>query len=96
MPPEFEHGMKVKRQANVHLAGTNLEWVIVRPGTLTNAPGTGRVRLGMAIPYGEVPRDDLAGVLVELVHTPRVRRVILELTAGNAPIKGALQRACCP
>jgi uncharacterized protein YbjT (DUF2867 family) len=93
MPPEFEHYMKVKRQADVHLAGTMLEWVIVRPGALTNAPGTGRVRLGMAIPYGEVPRDDLAAILVELVHAAHVRRAILELTSGDTPIKEALQRA---
>ena len=60
MPPEFEHYLKVEWQADVHLAATNLEWVIVRPGTLTNAPGTGRVRLGLAIPYDEVSRDHLA------------------------------------
>jgi hypothetical protein len=27
----------------------------------------------MAIPYGEVPRDDVAAVLAELVHTPRIK-----------------------
>ena len=52
MPLEFEHYMKVKREADVHLAATNLDWVIVRPGNLTDAPGTGRVRLGLAITYG--------------------------------------------
>ena len=92
MPPEFEHYMKVKRQADVHLAAANLEWVIVRPGTLTNAPGTGRVRLGLAIPYDEVSRDDLAAVLAELVHVARLRRVILELTRGDVPISEAVHR----
>lgn len=92
MPDEFEHYMKVKRQADVHLASTGLEWVIVRPGTLTNAPGTGRVRLGLAIPYDEVPRDDLATVLAELVHLPRVARVIVELTRGDKPIEQALRQ----
>jgi uncharacterized protein YbjT (DUF2867 family) len=92
MPPEFEHYMKVKRQADVHLATTDLDWVIVRPGTLTNAPGTGRVRLGLAIPYSEVSRDDLAGVLAALVHIPRIRRAILELTAGDTPIDESLER----
>lgn len=90
MPPEFEHYMKVKRQADVDLASTSLEWVIVRPGTLTNAPGTGLVRLGLAIPYDEVSRDDLATVLAELVHASRVRRVILELTRGDQRIVEAV------
>lgn len=46
--------------------------------------------LGLAIPYGEVPPDDVAGVLAELVHAPRVRRVILELTSGDTPLREAL------
>ena len=85
--------MKVKRQADVHLTGSDLDWVIVRPGALTNDPGTGRVRIGMAIPYGEVSRDDLATVLVELIHMPRIRRTILELTGGETPITEALECA---
>lgn len=92
MPLEFEHYMKVKRQADVHLTGTDLDWVIVRPGTLTNDPGIGRVRIGMAIPYDEVSRDDVATVLVELIHMPRIRRTILELTRGETPVKEALER----
>jgi len=93
MPPEFEHYMKVKRRADVHLASTDLDWVIVRPGTLSNKRGTGLVRIGLAIPYGEVPRDDLAAILVELVHTQGLKRTILELTRGQTPVKEALQVA---
>ena len=93
MPAEFEHYMKVKRQADVHLASTSLDWVILRPGTLTTRPGTGSVRLGMAIPYDEVSRDDVAAVLVELVHAPEVTRLILEVTAGDIPVREALVTA---
>jgi uncharacterized protein YbjT (DUF2867 family) len=93
MPPEFEHYMKLKRRSDVHLAGTGLDWVIVRPGTLTNSKGTGGVRIGMAIPYGEVSRDDVAAVFAELVHTPRIKRVILELTGGDMPVHEALKHA---
>ncbi len=92
MPADFEHYMKVKREADVHIASTDLDWAIVRPGTLTDEPATGRVRLGLAIPYGEVPRDDVAGVLAELVHAPEVRHLILELTCGETPIREALSR----
>lgn len=45
MPPDFEHYMYVKRQADVHLSHTDLDWFIVRPGTLTNKSGTGAVRV---------------------------------------------------
>jgi uncharacterized protein YbjT (DUF2867 family) len=92
MPPDFEHYMFVKRQADVHLASTELDWVIVRPGTLTDSPGTGEIRIGLAIPYGDVSRDDVAATLVELVETPEVRRIILEVTNGNTPINTAIRR----
>lgn len=93
MPEEFEHYMKVKRQADVHLAATDLEWVIVRPGTLTNVAGTGRICAGLAIPYDEIPRDDLAAVLAELAHLTHIVRVILEVTRGETPVAQALHRA---
>jgi uncharacterized protein YbjT (DUF2867 family) len=92
MPEEFEHYMKVKRQADVHLAESPLDWVILRPGTLTNGPGTGHVRLGPVIPYGEVSRDDVAAVFAELVHAPTVRRSVLELTRGAVPVSEAVMR----
>ena len=75
-----------------HLVGTGLDWVILRPGTLLDTPGTGKVRAGLAIPYGEVPRDDVAATLLALVERPDVARVIIELTQGDTPVGEALQR----
>jgi len=88
----FENYMKVKKLADVHLAETDLDWVILRPGTLSDSPGTGKVRAGLAIPYGDVPRDDVAATLVELVERPAVNRVIIELTAGGMAVGVAVQR----
>lgn len=82
----FENYMRVKKMADVFLASSGLEWVILRPGTLVDDPGTGKVRAGLAIPYGEVPRDDVAAFLAALVDCPEVSRQIIELTQGNAPI----------
>jgi len=44
--------MRVKKAADVHLAHTDLDWLIVRPGTLTDEPGTGLVSAGLALEYG--------------------------------------------
>lgn len=82
----FENYMKVKKQADVVLASSELDWVILRPGTLVENPGTGNVRAGLAIPYGEIPRDDVAAFLAELIETPQVSRVIIELTQGTTPV----------
>lgn len=90
MPESFEFYMKVKRQADVELAKSSLDWTILRPGTLTDEPGTGGVELGLAIPYGAVSRDDVAGVLAELLHNSETMKQILELTEGPTPIADAV------
>lgn len=86
----FENYMAVKKQADVHLAESELDWVILRPGTLVDTVGPGKVRAGLAIPYGNVPRDDVAATLVALIETPAVSRVIIELTEGDTPVSEAV------
>lgn len=92
----FEHYMKTKKAADVHLVGTDLDWVIVRPGTLVDDPGTGWVTADLAIPYGDVPRDDVAAFLDAVLHRPDLRRVIVELTAGDTPVDAAVVRLAAP
>jgi uncharacterized protein YbjT (DUF2867 family) len=88
----FENYIAVKKRSDVHLVATNLNWVIVRPGTLLDTPGTGKVRADVAIPYGDVPRDDVAATIVELIEQPRVNRTIIELTQGDTAIRDAVHR----
>ncbi|WP_164072729.1 MULTISPECIES: NAD(P)H-binding protein [Stenotrophomonas] len=87
----FENYMVVKKRADVHLAESPLDWVILRPGTLTDEPGTGRVRAGLAIPYGNIARADVAATLLALIEHPQLRRCIIELTEGDTPVFDALQ-----
>ena len=86
----FEHYMRVKKAADVHLTGTDLDWVVVRPGTLVESPGTGSVRAGWAVPYGDVARDDVAAFLAAVLHEPRLRHVVVELTEGETPADRAV------
>ncbi|MYZ45255.1 SDR family oxidoreductase [Schauerella aestuarii] len=88
----FENYMAVKKRADVYLVDTDLDWVIVRPGTLSDEPGTGHVRADVAIPYGNVPRDDVAAFLAEVIDQPTVNRIIIELTEGETPIANAVDR----
>lgn len=88
----FENYMAVKKLADVHLAESDLDWVILRPGTLLDTPGSGGVRSGLAIPYGDVPRDDVAAALLEIVERPAVSRVIIELTRGDTPVGESIGR----
>ncbi|MGI5194128.1 NAD(P)H-binding protein [Streptomyces sp. CA-288835] len=88
----FEHYAKVKKSADVYLTRTDLDWLIVRPGTLLDTPGTGRVTAGPAVPYGDVHRDDVAAFIDAALHEPRLSRVIVELTSGDTPIADAVAR----
>ena len=82
--------MKVKKCADVYLASSDLDWVIVRLGRLVDRPGTGAVRAGLAIAYGEIPRDDVAAFLVAVVGQKGVSRRIIELTEGDMPVDKAV------
>ena len=86
----FEHYMRVKKAADVSLTATDLDWVVVRPGTLTDTPGTGSVHAGWAVPYGDVSRDDVAAFIAAALHEPRLRRVVVELTEGQTPAAQAV------
>lgn len=84
--------MAVKKQADVHLAASDLDWVILRPGTLTDEAGSGRVNAGLAIPYGTISRDNVAAALVALVEQPQVSHKLIELTDGDTPVDSAIGR----
>jgi uncharacterized protein YbjT (DUF2867 family) len=90
--PGFEHYIKVKKAADAYLTRTDLDWLVLRPGTLVDEPGTGLVEAGLAIEYGAVPRDDVAAFLEAALHEPALNRVIVELTSGDAPVQDAVAR----
>lgn len=86
----FEHYMRVKKAADVHLTRTDLDWVIVRPGTLRDEPGDGLVTAGLAVEYGDVRRDNVAAFIAAALHEPRLSREIVELTDGDSPVDEAV------
>lgn len=88
--PGFEHYMRVKKTADVHLTHTDLDWLIVRPGTLRDEAGDGLVNAGFAIEYGDVRRDNVAAFLAAALHEPALGRVIVELTDGTTPVDAAV------
>jgi nucleoside-diphosphate-sugar epimerase len=71
-------------------ARTRLDWTVLRPGTLRNEPGTGKVRLARSTGGGFIPRDDTAAVLAELLATPGTSRKTIEAIAGDVPVADAV------
>ena len=80
-----------KTAAEADLRGRDLDWTILRPGGLTDAPGTGRIRLAPPpVPSGTVPRADVAAVIAALLDEPGTRHQTLELTGGDSPVATAV------
>jgi hypothetical protein len=63
---------------------------VLRPGSLTNDPGTGQVLLADKTGRGSISRDDVALVLAGLCDTPAAIGRTLELIAGDTPVAEAL------
>jgi uncharacterized protein YbjT (DUF2867 family) len=86
----FAAYLDAKTAAEDDLRARDLDWTILRPGGLTDEPGTGRVRLGSSVPRGQVPRADVAAVIAALLDDPGTAGKILELVSGDAPITEAI------
>lgn len=83
----------VKKLVDVTVSVSELDWLILRPSMLVDDPGTGTVALGPAQPHDEIPREDVAATLAEILHEPRISRQILELNQGATPIAQAVRAA---
>jgi nucleoside-diphosphate-sugar epimerase len=77
------------------LARTGLSTTVLRPGALSDDPGTGHVTLARHVDRGSVPRDDVAAVLVALLGTG-ADGAVLELVSGPTPIEEAVGAAVNP
>lgn len=88
---EVEYYFTVKKDADIALTRSDLDWLILRPALLLDEPGVGTVSIGPAESHGQVARDDVAETLAELLHEPRIGRQILELNSGSTPIRSAVQ-----
>ena len=88
--PEMRPYYDAKAEADSELARSGLAFTIVRPGRLTNEPGTGRVRAGHDIGTGTVTRDDVAATLAAVLAAPNTIGVTFDLLEGDVPIPDAV------
>ncbi|ALE85912.1 NAD(P)H-binding protein [Pseudonocardia sp. HH130629-09] len=84
--------IRAKKAAEVAIrADGRLDATILRPGRLTNDPGTGRVTLAPPpVPYGEVTRDDSAATVAALLAAPGTAGTTLELRGGDTELGDAV------
>ena len=94
-PQEWSEPMRpyyeAKANADERLAASGLDYTIVRPGGLTDDPGTGRVTVGTELERGSIPRDDVAAVLLAVLETPSSIGKTFELVSGETPVEEAVR-----
>jgi uncharacterized protein YbjT (DUF2867 family) len=82
--------LRAKSEADADLRRRDLDWTIVRPGGLTDEPGTGTVTVAEQTGRGQIPRADVAAVITELLITGGGVRRQFELITGPTPVGEAV------
>jgi uncharacterized protein YbjT (DUF2867 family) len=84
--------LKAKHNADEYLKSSNLNYAIVRPGSLTNNAGEGKIKLAKSLnEQGEITRDDVAQTLVRALHDDAANKETFEIIKGETLIGKALE-----
>ncbi|MGV0816240.1 SDR family oxidoreductase [Mycolicibacterium boenickei] len=87
----FRAYMHAKSEADADVrARPGLRTTIVRPGGLTDEPSTGKVKIAESTGRGSIPREDVARVLLAVLHEPQTAGRTFEVISGETPIDAAL------
>jgi len=89
--PVFVAYLRAKGAADDDIrAREALASTIVRPGHLTNDPGTGQVTIADETGRGSIPREDVAAVLLAVLGTRDTAGQTFEVISGDTPIADAV------
>jgi nucleoside-diphosphate-sugar epimerase len=82
---------EAKSEADKYLVESGLDYTILRPGGLTDDPGTGKVQLGERLEYGSVTRDDVAAVIAECLVADNSIGKAFDVLNDGTPIPEAVR-----
>jgi uncharacterized protein YbjT (DUF2867 family) len=87
MKPYYE----AKADADKFVVESGLDYTVVRPGGLTDDPGTGRVEIAEDVGRsGTVTRDDVALVIAECLNAENAIGKSFDLLGGDTPVAEAI------
>jgi uncharacterized protein YbjT (DUF2867 family) len=72
------------------LRRSSLVWTVIRPATLTDDPGTGRIAAAAHLDAGRIAREDVAAVVLGCLIEPRTENRGFDVHAGEIPVAAAL------
>ncbi|WP_064092855.1 SDR family oxidoreductase [Rossellomorea aquimaris] len=92
-PEGLQFYLKAKGEADAYLKESGLNYTIVRPGALSFDEGTGKIIASSSITdkSSDIPREDVAKVLVESLNTEETNHKVFEILKGNTSISEALK-----
>ncbi|MET0766945.1 MAG: NAD(P)-binding oxidoreductase [Aeromicrobium sp.] len=91
--PTWVAYVEAKRDADVALRASDLDWTIIRPGALTDDPATGEITLADKVNRGEIPRGDVAALITAVVDDPSTYGHQWEVVSGTVPVSEAIRAA---
>ncbi|PWU70367.1 SDR family oxidoreductase [Gracilibacillus dipsosauri] len=90
-PESFAPYVVAKHYADEWLKSTNLDYTIIHPGLLTNDSGKNKVELATTVARGEVPREDIARVIVESLINDSTIGKEFQVVGGSTPVEEAVK-----
>lgn len=92
MPPFLKPFLIAKRKAEKVLEESGMVYTIIRPGGLTNDPGTGRVSAALHLAQsGRISRDDVAAAAVSSLRMEEAHNRAFDLIEGPETLNDALR-----
>lgn len=91
-PPFLRPYLAAKRMADDALMATSLDWTIVKPGRLLNAPARGSITTHRNEYWPTVTRGDVAETLCHALIRSDLGRCAFDVYAGSTPIASALDQ----
>jgi uncharacterized protein YbjT (DUF2867 family) len=80
-----------KYYADVWLERSGLDYTIIRPGSLTNDPGTGKVKVADDLEHEQISREDVAAGIIASLEDDQTIGKAFDMINGETPIVEALK-----
>lgn len=88
----FGEYLRAKAAADRALEASGLRWTVVRPGRLTDDPPTGRVAAGARVERGDIPRADVAAVVLGTIASPGCVSAAFDVVSGPVRVEEAVAK----
>ncbi|QKY68285.1 SDR family oxidoreductase [Lentibacillus sp. CBA3610] len=89
-PESFAPYVAAKHYADEWLKDSDLNYTIIHPGLLTNEKGTGQVNAGTKVERDEIPREDIASVILASLENNSTIGKEFQVVGGTTAIKEAI------